>query len=124
MKTITLAIGLMVLIALSPYVLAEGPGEPDTMIVINPDNLSVEFLKFDPGVTFTITFDRVPGADKVLEGTINETVGWAYHVGIDCSSIEDGECVQLPPGDYEVSAEATNLGIDYSVNGTITVPNK
>ena len=123
MKTITLAIGLMVLIASIPYVLAAGPGEPDTMIVINQESLSVEFLKFEPGVLFTIIFDKGPGTDKVLEGTITETEGWAYHVGIDCSSIEDGECVQLPPGDYEVSAEATNLGINYSVTGKITVPN-
>jgi hypothetical protein len=120
MKTITLVVGLMVLIASIPYVFADGPGQPDTKIVINQDTLAIEFVKFDSNTPFSITFEKAKDIEH--DGKITETVGWAYHVGINCKSIDDGECVKLPPGDYEVTAEATNQGIDYSIEGTMTVP--
>ena len=122
MKTITLAIGLMVLIALSPQAMAI-EGEPDQMIKIDTEELDIEFVNLD-GEAFTIDFIRGQGEGsnvETLEGTIVlETNGYGYHVIIGTSEEEpvNGEYIDLPTGTYTIVATAGGL----TATATVYVP--
>ncbi len=123
------AIGLMVLIALSPYAIAE----PDTKIEIHEEELKIEFVNFNIEDTWSIDFIKGHGSGSniiTVSGTIPETTGYAYYVAIGESETEssNGEFIDLSTGPYHVVATVTRLLPDGTVltvdqkEGDIVVP--
>ena len=112
MKTITLAIGLMVLIALSPHAMATGEGEPVPKIEIDTEELKIEFVNL-ADAEWSIDFIRGQGEGANIEtrgGIIPVTTGWAYYVEIGESEEEpvNGQSIDLPTGTYTVVATAVD----------------
>jgi hypothetical protein len=121
MKTLVLAIGIMVLVALIPYAMA-GEGVPDPKIEIDEELLKIEFVNL-AGAEWSIDFIRGQGDGSNIEtigGTIPVTTGWAYYVAIGVSEEEpvNGEYFDLPTGTYTVVATAGDL----TAEATISVP--
>jgi|GEM_PF-4336819 len=122
MKTITLAIGLMVLIALSPHAMATGEGEPDPKIEINTELLKIEFVNLE-GTAWNIDFIKGQGDGNNVEtigGVIPDTIGWAYYVIVGEPDVEpvNGQSIDLPTGTYTIVATAGEL----TATATVYVP--
>ncbi|TFH40525.1 MAG: hypothetical protein E4G94_09445 [ANME-2 cluster archaeon] len=125
MKTITLAIGLMVLIALSPQAMA-GDGEPDPKIEIDTELLKIEFVNLE-GTAWNIDFIRGQGDGSnivPIGDIIPYTIGWAYYVIVGDFTVEpvNGQSIDLPTGTYTIVATAVDaLTSELIAEATATV---
>ena len=133
MRKVIIAIGLIVLIAAGTIQAMAGVGEPETHIEIYVDETTgmniIKYTNFEVNDDIMIYFDRTVGSDKLdrhLTSEISETAGFGYHVEIGCTNtnIENGECFDLPAGEYNVVAYGwlNNEEPPYIAEGVIEVP--